>query len=51
MQVPDSTLSFHWLFEDCSEARTRITQRLTLLTTNADLVAQASVLEQSVPLG
>jgi len=51
MQLPDGTVSFHWLFEDLSEMRTRITQRLNLLTTNADLVAQASFLEQSVPQG
>jgi hypothetical protein len=51
MQLPDATLSFQWLFEDVSEMRSRITQRLTLLTTNADLVAQASLLEQTVPEG
>jgi hypothetical protein len=51
MQLPDATLSFQWLFEDLSEMRSRITQRLTLLTTNGDLVAQVSLLEQSVPHG
>ena len=51
MQLPDATVSFHWLFEDLPEMRTRITQRLTLLTTNADLVTQASLLEQTVPQG
>jgi hypothetical protein len=51
MQLPDGTLSFHWKFDDLSETRTRITQRLTLLTTNGDLVAQASLLQQSVPQG
>ena len=51
MQLPDATVSFEWLFEDLSEMRTRITQRSALLTTNADLVVQASLLEQSVPEG
>jgi hypothetical protein len=51
MQLPDGTLSFHWPFEDLSKMRTRITQRLALLTTNADLVVQASLLVQSVPEG
>lgn len=50
-QLPDGTLSFHWRFEDLTERRTSITQRLVLLATNAALVAQASLLEQSVPLG
>src|SRR5262249_43173638 len=51
MQLPESTLSFHWHFEDLSETQTRITQRLVLSTTSAALIAQASLLEQTVPQG
>jgi hypothetical protein len=51
MQLPDGLLSFHWVFENLAETRTRITQRLAISATNAALVAQASLLEQSVPLG
>jgi hypothetical protein len=51
MELPDGVLSFHWTFEDLSETRSRITQRLTLSTDSAALVAQARVLEQSVPQG
>ena len=49
--LPDGVLSFHWTFEDLPNARTRMTQRLLLLADSADLVAQASLLEQSVPQG
>jgi hypothetical protein len=51
MRVPDGLLSFNWKFEDLSEMRSRITQRLALSTESAALVAQASLLEQSVPHG
>ena len=51
MQLPDGVVSFNWTFEDLSEARSRITQRLVLSTESAALVAQASVLEQTVPQG
>jgi hypothetical protein len=52
MQLPDATLSFYWTFEDLSEGRTRITQRLVLSGSNAEaFVAQASMLEQGIPAG
>ena len=51
MQLTDGVLSFYWTFEDLAESRSRITQRLALSTESAALVAQASVLEQSVPQG
>jgi hypothetical protein len=52
MQLPGATLSFYWTFEDLSEDRTRITQRLVLSGSNAEaFVAQASMLEQGVPAG
>src|SRR6516225_797396 len=51
MQLSDGLLSFHWEFQDLTEIRTRITQRLILSTTNAALVAQASLLEQTTPVG
>jgi hypothetical protein len=51
MELPDGTLSFNWTFEDLSETRSRITQRLVLSTASPALVAQARVLEQSVPQG
>jgi len=52
MQLPNAVLSFHWTFEDLSEKRTRITQRLALRGANAkSFLAQVSVFEQSVPNG
>jgi hypothetical protein len=51
MQLPEGVISFHWTFEDLSETRSCITQRLALLTESAALIAQASMLEQSVPQG
>ena len=51
MQLTEGVLSFRWEFEDLTESRTRITQRLILSTTNASLVAQATLLEQTTPLG
>jgi len=52
MQLSNATLSFHWKFEDLSEHRTRITQRLVLSGPDAEaFVSQASVLEESVPEG
>jgi hypothetical protein len=51
MQLPDGVLTFHWTFEDLPEARARITQRLALSAANEDLIAQAAVLEQTVPQG
>lgn len=52
MQLPDAVLSFHWMFEELSEDRLRITQRLALSGANAkSFVAQASMFEQSVPEG
>ena len=51
MQLSDGLLSFHWEFQDLTEIRTRITQRLILSTTNAALVAQATLLEQTTPGG
>ena len=52
MQLPDAILSFHWVFEDLCEDRTRITQRLVLSGPNAkSFVAQANMLEQSAPAG
>src|SRR5262245_37364592 len=52
MQLPEAILSFDWNFESLSVDRTRITQRLSLSGTNADvLVAQASILEGTTPQG
>jgi hypothetical protein len=51
MQLTEGVLSFRWEFEDLTESRTRITQRLILSTTNASLVAQATLLEQTTPGG
>ena len=52
MQLTDAILSFHWAFENLSEDRTRITQRLVLSGPNAkSFVAQANILEQSAPAG
>ena len=52
MQLPDATLSFNWKFEELSEHRIRITQRLVLSGANAlSFAAQASTMEASVPHG
>jgi len=51
MQLADGILSFNWTFEDLSETRSRITQRLALSTEGVALVAQARMLEQTVPQG
>jgi hypothetical protein len=51
MQLTEGVLSFRWEFQDLTESRTRITQRLILSTTNASLVAQANLLEQTTPVG
>ena len=51
MQLTEGVLSFRWEFEDLTESRTRITQRLTLSTASAALVAQANLLEQTTPVG
>jgi hypothetical protein len=51
MELPDGVLSFHWTFEDLSETRSRITQRLLLSTESAALVEHANMLEQTVPQG
>jgi hypothetical protein len=51
MQLPDGVLCSHWDFEDLTENRTRITQRLVLSATDAALVTQARLLEQTVPAG
>ena len=51
MQLTEGVLSSRWEFEDRTESRTRITQRLILSTTNASLVAQATLLEQTTPGG
>src|SRR5436190_6787548 len=52
MQLTEAILSFHWAFENLSEDRTRITQRLVLSGPNAkSFVAQANILEQSAPAG
>jgi hypothetical protein len=52
MQLPDAVLSFHWRFEDLSEERIRITQRVALRGANArSFVAQVSVFQQSIPDG
>ena len=51
MQLPDGLLSARWEFEDLTEGRTRITQRLMLSTASTVLVAQATVLEQTTPAG
>jgi len=48
MQLPDAVLSFHWRFEDLSEERIRITQRVALRGANArSFVAQVSVFQQN----
>ena len=49
MQLTEGVLSFRWEFEDLTESRTRITQRLTLSTASAALVAQATLLELTTP--
>ena len=51
MQLPDGVISFCWTFEDLPEKRSLVTQRLELSTARAALVAQARVLEQTVPQG
>jgi hypothetical protein len=52
MQLSDAILSFHWTFEELSQGRTRITQRLVLSGANANsFVAGASKLEQTAPEG
>ena len=52
MQLPNAIFWFQWKFEDISEQRTRITQRLVLSGANAkSFVAQASGLEQTAPDG
>jgi hypothetical protein len=51
MQLPDGVLSSNWTFEDLPETGSRITQRLVLSTASPALVAQARVLEQTVPQG
>lgn len=52
MQLPDAILSFQWKFEELSENRTRITQRLALTGANAEsFVAQARTMETSAPDG
>jgi hypothetical protein len=51
MQLPGGVLCSHWDFEDLSENRTRMTQRLVLSATDAALVNQARLLEQTVPAG
>ena len=51
MQLPDGVVSSNWTFEDLPETRIRITQRLVLSTASPALVAQASLLEQTVPQG
>ena len=52
MQLPDAIFCFNWKFESLSEARTRITQLLTLSGTNAtSLVPQADVLRKTAPDG
>jgi hypothetical protein len=52
MQLPDALLSFYWKFEDLSEDRCRITQRLTLSGANAkSFVHQVIMFEHSIPDG
>lgn len=52
MQLPDAIVSFHWSFEELSEDRVQITQRITLAGRNAkSFVAEASVLERTAPDG
>src|SRR5262245_20984314 len=52
MQLAGAILSFQWKCESVSEARTQITQRLTLTGANAEtFVAQATILEKSAPEG
>jgi hypothetical protein len=43
MQLPDGVLSSHWDFEDLTENRTRLTQRLVLSATDAALVYSGEV--------
>ena len=52
MQLPDAILSFHWSFEELSENKTLITQRLVLSGPGAkSFVAQANRMEVSAPEG
>lgn len=51
MLSPGAVLCFNWTFEDSSETGSRISQRLVSATESAALIAQASVLERSVPQG
>jgi len=51
MQLQDGVLSFHWKFEDVTASRSRITQRLILSATDPASIAQARLLEQTVPAG
>jgi hypothetical protein len=52
MQLTDAILSFQWKFEELSENRTRITQRLALTGANAEsFVPQARIMESSAPEG
>ena len=52
MQLPGAILSFHWKFENVSENRTRITQRLVLSGPNAkSFIPQVRRFEESTPQG
>ena len=52
MQLPDAILSFHWSFEELSENKTLITQRLVLSGPGAkSLVSQVNTMEVSAPEG
>lgn len=52
MQLPDAILTSHWAFEELSQGRTRIMQRLVLSGANANsFVAGARMLEQTAPEG
>jgi hypothetical protein len=52
MQLTDAIVSFYWKFETLTEDTSRITQRIVLSGPNAAaFVAQAGILEQSVPEG
>lgn len=52
MEVMGAMVAFCWRFEEVTERRTRITQRVELSGTGAEaLVGHARVMEQSVPQG
>ena len=52
MQLDEAILSFYWKFENLTEDKSRITQRIVLSGPNAAaFVAQAGILEQSTPEG